>query len=339
MAATQAQLDAVLGSVSTGGVQSTGTITFSGVPSVGHTVIVNGVTFTAASSPATAYEFAPGGTATQAATNLIAKLQAATDAELQEASYTRSGAIITITYGTAGEAGDDFTIAGTYYVGTAASGTITISGDPDADDTVTVGSDTFTFKASGATGDEVNIVAGDYAAMATALAALIHAKAGVNASAAAGVITVVAASAGTAGNSIALTEDAAGVAVSGSGNLAGGTAASGSRSGATLSGGDDGTGNYDADVIVSVDRMNSRFERGCLAVIAAVSGIVELSTDPTVDAEKAMRQRRVLKDLLIKMAAEVPTVALTTDDRTTISGIVAEKVLKKFAGLNTASTL
>ncbi len=339
MAVTQSQLDAILGATTTGGVQATGTITFSGVPAVGHTVIVNGITFTAASSPATAYEFAPGSTATQAATNLLAKLVAATDAELQVASYTRSGAVITITYGSTGTAGNAVTIAGTYYVGTAASGTITISGDPDADDTVTVGSDTFTFKASGATGDEVNIVAGDNAAMATALAALIHAKAGVNATAAAGVITVVAASVGTAGNSIALTEDAAGVAVSGSGTLAGGTAASGSRSGATLSGGSAGTGDFDAAVIVDADRMDSTFERGVLAVIASVCGIVELTADPSADNDLARRQRRVLKDALIKLAADVSTVALTTDDRATVSGIVSTKALKKIAGLNTVSTL
>lgn len=355
MAVTQTLLDAVIGATTTGGVQATGTITFSGVPTAGQTVIVNGITFTVASSPATAYEFAPGGTATAAATNLIAKLIAATDAELQVCSYTRSGAVITLTYGNSGTAGNAVTIAGTYRVGVAASGTINATaGIPADNDTFVLNGKTYTFKTTlsntdgfvligaSATTAIANLVAAVTlgAGAGTTYAAATTAPTGITAavSSPATVATITATAVGTAGNSLTLAKTGTNLAVSGA-TLSGGVAISGSRSGATLSGGTAGTGDFDADVIVSEERMNSTFERGVLAVIAAVCGSIELSMNPETDIDVARRQRRLLKDALIKMAAEVSTVSLDTDDRTTVSGIVSERTLKKIAGLNTASTL
>lgn len=355
MAANQAQLDAVLGSAS-GGVQATGTITFSGICTAGQTVIVNGITFTSASSPSGAYQFAPGASATASATNLIAKLIAATDTELTVLSFTRSGATITITYGVTGTAGNSVTIAGTYRVGVAATGSVNLTaGNAANGNTFTINGKTYTFQTSltnsdgnvliggSATASIANLVAAitlgagsgtTYAAATTAPSNVTGAVNGTTAT----VADITATAVGTAGNSYTLAKSGTNLAISGA-TLSGGVAISGSRSGATLSGGSAGTGNYDPAVIVSAARMDSPFERGMLAVIASVCGIIELSTDPTSDAEKAMRQRRVLKDLLIKLGADLPTVGSTSDDRTTISGVVAEKVLKKLAGLNTVSTL
>ncbi len=228
MPATQAQLDAILGSATTGGTASTGTITFSGNVANDETVTVNGVVFTAKASPTGEVQFASG-TLTAAATSLVAKLNACTNPLVQLASYTRSAGVITVTYGTVGVAGDAFTLAEA-----VANGTV---------------------------------------------------------------------------------------------------------SGANLTGGVAGTGNYDPAIVVAAARMDSPFERSMLAVISAVCGIVELSTDPSVDKDKAVRQRRVLKDVLIKLAADVPIVANTTDDRATVSSFVSEKALKKLAAINTESTL
>lgn len=229
MAATQAQLDAILSAATTGGVASTGTITFSNAPSNNDTVTVNGVVFTAKTSPSGAVEFALGSDGATAATNLLAKLVASTSTAVRLANYTRAAGVITVTYGVVGTDGDAFTLA----------------------------------------------------------------KSGSN------------------------------IAVSGS----------------VLSGGTDGTGNFDPGVIVDATNMDAPFERSVVALVAAVSGVLELSVSPASDAEKARRQRKVLKDMLMKVAADIPTVASTTDDRSAISAFVSSKALKKLEGLNTPETL
>lgn len=105
--------------------------------------------------------------------------------------------------------------------GANASGTITFTGLPVADETVTVGSDVFTFKAAAVAPFEVTIGA-DANATATNLAAVITARSSVaSATSLAGAVTVTALARGTVGNSIALAEAATNVTVSGA-NLSGG---------------------------------------------------------------------------------------------------------------------
>lgn len=356
MAANQTQLDALLSANTTGGGVATGTITMSGVPTAGQTVIVNGITFTVASSPSGAYQFAPGASATAAATNLIAKLNAATDAELTVLNFSRSGAVITITYGTVGTAGNSVTIAGTYRIGVAATGSVNLTAGNAADgNTFVINGKTYTFQdtltnsngnvkiGGSATATIANLVAaitggaGSGSAYAAATTTHTTVTAAVNGTTAT-VADITANTVGTGGNAYTLAKTGTNTAVSAA-TLSGGVAISGSRSGATLSGGSAGTGDWDPGVIVSAARMNSTFERGVLAVLAATCGIVELTADPSSDNDKARQQRRVLKDVLTKLAADLSVVANTTDDRTTVSGIVAEKTLKKLAGLNTVSTL
>lgn len=229
MAATQAQLDAILSAATTGGVASSGTITFSNAPSNNDTVTVNGIDFTAKSSPSGAYQFALGSDGATAAANLLAKLIAAPDALVRVANYTRSAGVITVTFGVVGEDGDDFTLA-------------------------------------------------------------------------------------KSGSNIAV-------------------------SGANLTGGTNGTGNFDPGVIVASVNMNAPFERSVVALVAAVSAVLELAVDPASDGDKARRQRKVLQDMLTKLAADVPTVASTTDDRASVSSFISSKALKKLAALNTPDTL
>jgi len=120
--------------------------------------------------------------------------------------------------------------------GDVASGTITFSGNPGDDDTVTVGSTTYTFKTSvGATAYEVLIGAtkedtatnqaaaiNDDQAAASGFGTATVRNPVVSASVSGAVVTVKAQYRGTPGNDIALTESAANVTVSGA-TLTGGT--------------------------------------------------------------------------------------------------------------------
>jgi hypothetical protein len=108
----------------------------------------------------------------------------------------------------------------------AATGTITFGGQPIADETVTVGSQVFVFKASAAGALEVTI-GGTAAITRDNLTAKINANSAVVTALSSGstLINLTAVTAGTAGNSIVLTEAATNVTVSGAGTLAGGAAA------------------------------------------------------------------------------------------------------------------
>lgn len=117
----------------------------------------------------------------------------------------------------------------------AATGTITFADVGDADDTVTIGGQVYTLKASPANPYEVDIGA-SVTETASNLAAAINAGAGagtaygtgtvvnsdVTATSALGVVTITARISGTAGNSVTLAKDGTDITVSGA-NLSGGT--------------------------------------------------------------------------------------------------------------------
>lgn len=84
----------------TGGTAASGSLTFTTSASAANdTVTVNGVVFTCKASPASAYEFAPGATFTDSATNLFNALKATTDPAVACASYSRAAGVISIKYG------------------------------------------------------------------------------------------------------------------------------------------------------------------------------------------------------------------------------------------------
>jgi hypothetical protein len=113
--------------------------------------------------------------------------------------------------------------------GTAASGTITLTGVPAANDTVTVGGTAATFVAANPTGNQV-LIGGTAAQTAANLQAFLQSSADVNISkckysTALGVVTVTYASAGTAGNAFTLAKVSTNITVSGA-TLSGGLNAS-----------------------------------------------------------------------------------------------------------------
>lgn len=117
----------------------------------------------------------------------------------------------------------------------SAKGTLTFSGNPSANDTVTIDETTYKFVAELAAANDVLIGAAKEDSAANLVAA-INGAAGegtlygtgtvaneaVTSTVAEAVVTVVAAEAGTAGNSIVLTESSSSITASGSGTLAGG---------------------------------------------------------------------------------------------------------------------
>lgn len=123
-------------------------------------------------------------------------------------------------------------------VAAQASGTLTFTGLPVADETFVVGATTYTFKADASGAANTIKIGADATATAANVVSAINAAAGgsgvvygagttANASAAAsslaGVVTLQARSPGTAGNSVVLTEALTNATVSGSGTLTGGT--------------------------------------------------------------------------------------------------------------------
>ncbi len=98
----------------------------------------------------------------------------------------------------------------TKYDAVNASATITFSGAPTADETVSIANITFTVKASGATGNQFNSGGATVATSASNLAAAINASADltgkVTASAALGVVTITAVVPGLMGNGLQISE-------------------------------------------------------------------------------------------------------------------------------------
>ena len=262
-------------------VKATGTVSFAGQPSNNDTVTLNGVVFTAKTSGATGNQYNIGATTVETVQNLIASVQACLDPDVRStATYAfdndstgQATAVLTLTgnptanqtftIGTfvftakaSGATGDQFNIVTANptttaqniaaavmasdntsdiftavvaaNAGTQAAQTLTLSvGDITADQTFTVNSVVFTAKASGATGNQFNIVAGDRAATAVNIAAAWNASVTPGAT----VITALAVSetvvftadlGGTFGNAITCTETLTNAAF-GAATFAGGT--------------------------------------------------------------------------------------------------------------------
>lgn len=103
----------------------------------------------------------------------------------------------------------------------AATGTITITGTPVANETFVVGAQTFTFKASRNVAGEVTISAVNTDQAHNITVAIAADITNVTSDHALGVVTLTAAVKGAAGNAIVLTKAATGVAVNGAGTLGG----------------------------------------------------------------------------------------------------------------------
>lgn len=103
------------------GVKATGTITLTGNPSNLDTLTVNGTLVTFVTGTPTGNQVKIGGTAAQTSANLQGFLQASADANINDATYSTTSLVTTVTYLTVGTVGNGFTLA-------ESSAAITVSG-------------------------------------------------------------------------------------------------------------------------------------------------------------------------------------------------------------------
>ena len=95
----------------TAGTQATGTLTAGANPVATETIAVNGVTFTFIAGASTSTDVQIGASKEATMTNLAAVLNASANASISIATYTVSGAILTVTYDAGGVDGNAFTLA------------------------------------------------------------------------------------------------------------------------------------------------------------------------------------------------------------------------------------
>lgn len=106
-------------------VRSTGTITFSGQPSVGESLDINGTTFTFVANGATTTntQIELGGGLSGTLTNIVQKLNASSDSNVSVATYSvGAGSKIAIEYDQGGTTGDSFTLDASSTTTATASG-------------------------------------------------------------------------------------------------------------------------------------------------------------------------------------------------------------------------
>ena len=166
------------------------------------------------------------------------------------------------------------TVTGTPNVLTFATGSIAVTGTPVAEETFVVGAQTFTFKAVRAVAGEVTIDADNTTQAGNIVLAITTDLATVTASSTEGNVSLAAATAGAAGNSLALTEAATGIAVSGAGFL---------------------TGGLDADTLVVFDQTFT------FKIARAVTG------DITVDADNTQQAANIVTAITADVAEVTAT--------------------------------
>lgn len=107
------------------GVAATATITFTGANTTSDTVLINGVTMTSVASGPANNQWADGSSASTAAANLAAAINASTTSLISgQVSAAAAGAVVTITSLFPGLAGNAVTVA----KGTDAGAVMTVSG-------------------------------------------------------------------------------------------------------------------------------------------------------------------------------------------------------------------
>jgi hypothetical protein len=93
------------------GLFATGTLTFGTNPVNTETIVVNGVAFTFVTGASTSTNVHIGATKEETAQNFIDVLNASANAAINVATYSLAGAVVTVTYDTAGTDGNAYTLA------------------------------------------------------------------------------------------------------------------------------------------------------------------------------------------------------------------------------------
>lgn len=140
------------------GTAASATITFSGIPAANDTVTIGGTVVTFVAANPVGAQVLIGTTAAITAANLQGFLQASADVNLVKATYSTAAGVTTITYGSAGTAGNAFTLIKT-------STNIAVSG---ATLTGGIAASAITFATSPAGGTDVSALLGLTSGVASA---------------------------------------------------------------------------------------------------------------------------------------------------------------------------
>lgn len=92
-------------------VKASGNITFTGLPTAGQTLTVNGVVFTFRASAPLAIDILIGTDAADTAANTASKLNASTNAAVAKATYTATLGVVAVEFDEASARGNKFTLA------------------------------------------------------------------------------------------------------------------------------------------------------------------------------------------------------------------------------------
>lgn len=130
----------------TGAVKATGTYTFTGNPTNGQNIVLNGVTWTFVTSGAGVAQTNIGGSLLATLNQLSSDLNVSSNVNILVATYTNNTTVLTITYDSPGTGGNAYTLAAGTYGGTVSGAHLTggING-ATATATMTVGPETGTY--------------------------------------------------------------------------------------------------------------------------------------------------------------------------------------------------
>ena len=285
---------------------STGTITVSGTPVAEEVFAVGTQTFTFKATRAGVGEVTIDADNTQQAVNIVAAITLDVAAE---ATATNLAGVVTVTAVADGVAGDSVVLTETA-TGVAVSAGGTLSGGVDEVlETTTVGSQVFTYVTLRASAGEVTVGADETETATNFKTALNLDMTTVDADSSLGVVTLTAATKGTAGNAIVLTEDATNTAVSAGGTLSGGVNGTVGTANETVA---DTSGIYHTPIANTISGANwEKIEFGAketllstTTVTFAVDGATALYTVPA-------GKRCILDRAVIIAAADAGTTTVT----------------------------
>jgi uncharacterized protein YneR len=135
--------------ITTGGAKATGTYTFTGNPTNGQTIILNGVTWTFRTTVTTSLETKIGANLATTLNQLAADLATSSNASITVASYLiTTGTVLNITYNQIGTAGNAYTLAAGTYGGSVSGATLSGGGNgasSGATASLTIGAQTGTY--------------------------------------------------------------------------------------------------------------------------------------------------------------------------------------------------
>lgn len=149
----------------TGAVKAMGTITFADQPTADDTITINGVAFTFVDADPTGAQILIGENLEETLQNAITVLNASENTDVDDAVYTASATVLTVTHKLYGTGGNSFTLAASAATRSGATlaggingiGSIAFISNLYVGDILNINGTEFTMVASGATGNQIDL--------------------------------------------------------------------------------------------------------------------------------------------------------------------------------------